>query len=327
MRINKERTGMGISFKTKYSSKELKDKMNTVSEYLTGVFVPSDVNWEGVNYSFYVTHRQSLKEYINENGITNNDFFLFINSIISLLEKAEEYNIDPHEFVFDYECVFIGESLAEAEFIYAPDDETYKDGYVLHNKCSDMASIVSLHIETQGTNSNKQEENISEILRILYEWENKPLSKKEPFPKEALMPLIARSKMFFDVGEYLKEKFQKAYDSFLKAFVSKGEVVMKLNGVMLLKGVKYVSESEKDNEINIGRDSDWADLPVGMMFISRKHATIYKENGVWYIKDLNSKNGTFVNGTRIVSDRPFSLNDGYEISFGLSESKLIFCLP
>lgn len=327
MRINKERTGVGVSFKTKYSQQELKDKMNTVSEYLTGVFVPSDVSWEGVNYSFYITHRQSLREYINENGITNNDFFLFINSLISLLEKAEEYNIDLHEFVFDYECVFVGDSLAETEFIYAPDAETYKDDYVVHNKCSDMASIVSLHIDMHGSNFNKPEENISEILRILYEWENKPLSKKVPFPKEELMSLIAKSKMFFDVGEYLKEKLQRAYDVFLKVFNSKGELYMKLNGVMMLKGVKYICESEKDSEINIGRDDEWADLAVGMMFISRKHATIYRENGVWYIKDLNSKNGTFVNGARIVADRPFSLNDGYEISLGLSESKLIFCLP
>ena len=55
--------------------------------------------------------------------------------------------------------------------------------------------------------------------------------------------------------------------------------------------------------------------------------TLTKEKDTWFIKDLNSKNGTFVNGTRIASERPFSLDDGYEIGFGAPESRLIFCLP
>ena len=324
MKINKERTGIGMSFKALYSPQKLKNKMNTVSEYLTGVFVPSDVSWQGECYSFYISHRQSLREYIYENGIKRDDFFVFIKSITELFDKAYQYNVDPHEFVFDYECVFIGNSLADVEFIYAPDAETYKDDYVVHNKCSDMVSIVSLHIDEEISDFNKQE-NISEILRILYEWESKALSEKATFPKEELLPLTIKHKMFFDVGEYLKEKLQKAYDVFLKVLNSKGETNMKLNGEMLLRNVKYTTESE--NEINIGRDSKWADIAVEMMYVSRKHATIYKEKDTWYIKDLNSKNGTFVNGARIAAEKPFSLNNGYEISFGLPESKLIFCLP
>lgn len=327
MKLNKERMGRGLSLKTIYSPQELKDKMNIVSEYVTDVFVPSDVSWEGANYSFYISHRQSLREYIYENGISKKEFFVFIKSLISLFENAYQYGIDPHEFVFDYECVFIGASISEIEFIYAPDEETYKDGYVVYNKCSDMVSIVSLHIDTETSDFNTQDEEISEILCILYEWENKSLSDNALFPKEELISLITKSKVFFNVGEYLKIKIQEVIANFLKVIFLKGDTTMKLNGEMLLKGVKYVNDAESDKEINIGRDGEWADVTIGMMYVSRKHATVFKKNGEWFIKDLNSKNGTFVNGTRIVADKAFSLSDGYEISFGLPESKLIFCLP
>lgn len=327
MKLNKERTGRELSLRTMYSPKELKEKMNTVSEYLTGIFVPSDVNWEGVNYSFYISHRQSLREYIDENGFEKKDFFIFIRRIISLFDEAYNYGIDPHEFVFDYECVFVGDSVADAEFIYAPDIETYKDGKVTYNKCSDMISILSLHIEGETSTINKQEEDVSEILDLFYLWENKPLSEKFPFPKDELMSLIIKPNLVFNLGEYLKVKFREVREDFLKIISLRGDFNMKLNGELLLKGIKYTNDRETNQEVNIGRDREWADVPVSMMYVSRKHATIYKENGAWYIKDLHSKNGTFVNGTRIASDRPFSLNDGYEITLGLPESKLIFCLP
>lgn len=101
---------------------------------------------------------------------------------------------------------------------------------------------------------------------------------------------------------------------------------MELNGDMLLKGLKY-TVNEEDKEIHIGRDDNWADVPIGLTFVSRKHATLYKQDDKWYIKDLKSTNGTFVNGAKIMPDQPLSLKNGSEISLGIPETKFIFCLP
>ncbi len=48
--------------------------------------------------------------------------------------------------------------------------------------------------------------------------------------------------------------------------------------------------------------------------ISRKHARIYRKDGGYYIQDLNSINGTFINGIRI--DRPVILRPGDHIRVG-----------
>ncbi len=47
----------------------------------------------------------------------------------------------------------------------------------------------------------------------------------------------------------------------------------------------------------IGRSSEA--LPLSDQTISRRHAELTPDDGQWYIKDLKSSNGTFVNGVRI----------------------------
>lgn len=50
----------------------------------------------------------------------------------------------------------------------------------------------------------------------------------------------------------------------------------------------------------IGRSSEA--LPINDTAVSRRHAELTPDDGVWYIRDLASQNGTYVNGVRI-SDR------------------------
>ncbi|BAF69307.1 protein kinase domain-containing protein [Nitratiruptor sp. SB155-2] len=41
--------------------------------------------------------------------------------------------------------------------------------------------------------------------------------------------------------------------------------------------------------------------------ISRKHAKIFNENGQWYIQDLNSTNGTYLNGQKLIPNKKYPL--------------------
>jgi S1-C subfamily serine protease len=66
----------------------------------------------------------------------------------------------------------------------------------------------------------------------------------------------------------------------------------------------------------VGRDAD-ADLrlsPEGDRAASARHATISFEDGRWWIRDLNSRNGTFVNGERLEGEA--ELANGDRIAFG-----------
>lgn len=51
-------------------------------------------------------------------------------------------------------------------------------------------------------------------------------------------------------------------------------------------------------ELVIGRDPS-CDVVLGGPFVSRRHALLSFRDGGWMIRDLDSKNGTALNGTRV----------------------------
>ena len=65
----------------------------------------------------------------------------------------------------------------------------------------------------------------------------------------------------------------------------------------------------------IGR-TNGNDLIISGRTVSRRHARMWFDKGRWYIDDLQSANGTFVNNVRIQANSPVQLNDGDRINFG-----------
>ncbi len=63
----------------------------------------------------------------------------------------------------------------------------------------------------------------------------------------------------------------------------------------------------------VGRDSD-ADFVVSRSSVSRQHARLYHDDdGAWWVEDLNSTNGTFVNEVRVKRQM---LSDSDQVRFG-----------
>ena len=68
------------------------------------------------------------------------------------------------------------------------------------------------------------------------------------------------------------------------------------------------------DELTIGHSAG-NDLPLPFdRTVSRLHAVVRRVGSGWSIRDLSSRNGTFVNGERIVTERP--LRSGDEIRLG-----------
>jgi pSer/pThr/pTyr-binding forkhead associated (FHA) protein len=58
----------------------------------------------------------------------------------------------------------------------------------------------------------------------------------------------------------------------------------------------------------IGRSDD-CDLVVRDPSVSREHAALHRRRDGWYVADLESTNGTFVNGWRVSAPVPVSVGD------------------
>lgn len=70
-------------------------------------------------------------------------------------------------------------------------------------------------------------------------------------------------------------------------------------------------------------DIDLGSLPEGV-YVSRKHAKITCEDGVWMIEDLGSSNGTFVLRDDFEKVEAAELSDGMDIALG--NARFIFRL-
>ncbi len=76
------------------------------------------------------------------------------------------------------------------------------------------------------------------------------------------------------------------------------------------------------NQMKIGRKY----LPQGYQWncsqvVSGEHAQIRREQDGWYLVDLNSRNGTYLDDARLTADAPAKLRDGARISLGMMGEK------
>jgi pSer/pThr/pTyr-binding forkhead associated (FHA) protein len=58
--------------------------------------------------------------------------------------------------------------------------------------------------------------------------------------------------------------------------------------------------------------------------ISRKHALIFQNEGKYFLKDLGSQNGTYLNDVRLDANNSYLLKEGDRIILGTSLYEIIF---
>lgn len=73
-------------------------------------------------------------------------------------------------------------------------------------------------------------------------------------------------------------------------------------------------------EFTVGRAGD-NDFQLGDDFASSRHARLFRRGRDWFVEDLDSRNGTFVNGVRI--DQPERATVGMDMKMGRTIVRLM----
>lgn len=76
--------------------------------------------------------------------------------------------------------------------------------------------------------------------------------------------------------------------------------------------------------VSVGRIAS-NDVSIPHHSVSRFHASLQEEKGGWFIRDADSKNGTFLDTERLEPNRPYPLKHRTRLQFG--EVVLVFMLP
>ena len=76
-----------------------------------------------------------------------------------------------------------------------------------------------------------------------------------------------------------------------------------------------VTESEKpvrtfslENELTFGR-ADSCGVQLDDTYVSTLHARLFAKDGTWFVEDLGSTNGTYLNRVKVTSPSPISVGD------------------
>lgn len=79
-----------------------------------------------------------------------------------------------------------------------------------------------------------------------------------------------------------------------------------------------------DTGLIIGRNHDSTVVDINLNLyngfeagVSRHHARLFNNGGQWYIEDLGSRNGTYINAVKIVPNNSLPIQHGDKIRCGL----------
>ena len=72
-------------------------------------------------------------------------------------------------------------------------------------------------------------------------------------------------------------------------------------------------------QVTIGRETDNTIVITDDSYISARHARVLPAEGTVVVEDLASRNGTFLNGKRLVKSSNYILNQGDEIAVGVGK--------
>ncbi|MDO5077652.1 FHA domain-containing protein [Corynebacterium sp.] len=73
------------------------------------------------------------------------------------------------------------------------------------------------------------------------------------------------------------------------------------------------------DELTLGRSPDCS-FPIQDDYASARHVRLFRRGADWFVEDLSSRNGTFVNGYRI--DQPERVDVGVDIIVGRTTVRL-----
>ncbi|HZD79339.1 MAG TPA: FHA domain-containing protein [Actinomycetota bacterium] len=65
--------------------------------------------------------------------------------------------------------------------------------------------------------------------------------------------------------------------------------------------------------LTVGRDPG-CDVPLEDTYVSQEHARLYRQDGTWYVEDLGSTNGTYLNDRRVAA--PSTVHAGDVVRVG-----------
>lgn len=278
-------------------------------------------------------------------GLSKNDFYIVFAQFVECLKKVEWNGFDVNNLVLDTNLIFYNQVTKEVQFIYQP-IENSKNLNNIYSFIYELVKETVLNIDESAGFLNHLVDTVrSQPTLSTAALENYIIKSYPQVYKQVRRSKPGESQSLQQAGRsYFEKKYDEAgngtawrmeedsptclLDEGLEETGVLGEeeegttILDESEGTVLLESnessppyLLRVNTYEKI-QINkpvfrIGKEKSYVDYFVmNNNAVSRIHADIITDRGRYYVKDNNSTNHTFVNGTMIETDRSSEIFDG-----------------
>ena len=297
-------------------------------------------------YYYEITGRQSMSLLYERRKMTHMQLREFLRELQRILEAASEYLLNPDRLLLDPEYMYLDSRTEKLYLCYYPayeksiresflglaeyflgkldkgDAAGIEFGYDLYQRAMEpnfsLAEVLHRHEESEKTVVAQEEVEEEELPEVQVHVLEKTGSWRNFFRKKPKKPQIE---------DYLAEADQ--IDSGAVLFLrEQGNVSTetsflqekKWDGLFLKsRDPEYPDFHIKESSFLIGKRKESVDGCIPVSTISRIHARITKEGSRYFLEDLNSTNGTWVDQMQLDPYELFPMEDGMRVRFASAE--------
>lgn len=297
-------------------------------------------------YYYEITGRQSMRLLYERRKMTYEELLELLRDMQRVMEAAAEYLLNPDRFLLDPEYIYMDTRSEKVYLCYDPEQEIpirdsflnlaeyflgkldksdgagIEFGYDLYQRALEpnfsLAEILRQKQEVQECDVSTPETELEEFSSVKEDvlektgiWRSffhkkQQKTKLEDYLEEA--DQLGSGEVLF-----LREKSSPLTETvFLKEEKREGLFLKSINP-------EYPDFHITESSFLIGKRRESVDGCIPVSTISRIHSRITKEGMMYFLEDLNSTNGTWVDQMQLDPYELFPLEDGTRVTFASVE--------
>ena len=222
---------------------------------------------------------------------------IVVNMFGSVVEVRSNGFLSSQNIDVSWDKIFVDPSTLKVKLVYLPVNVKVFDSYA-EFESELRSSIIKLINKVLTSSNTRLEKFVSDLANGSMSIE----SIYNKFRGANMSPLIPPSQ-----NEYIGQ-------------VQNGRTLK----MVAMNAPDYFEFMIDRDEILIGKKQEIVDIVIPFnKMISRKHCKIKKNNGIYFISDEGSANGTYVNRVRVSPNQPVAINKGDIIRLANSDFQLV----
>lgn len=279
-------------------------------------------------FQYKILSYESVQSHFSKGAIGKKDLKILIAALLRINSVVNEFLLNVDCIVLNPEYVYMdGESYY---FCYYPDNGThFCEGlkglmeYVLeHIDHDDRETVMTAYGLYQRILKNSY--TLESLMEVFEEKERQPEVSEVYAETEPKLQMVCEAEAY-QIMEPTDREQEGIWEKIKRVFVKRSKKTID-NGVeygatMLLGANRLISLGSSEDILLthypfvLGSRTKNCDYTINNPLISRKHAVIWNDGGDFFVEDVGSTNGTYVNGERIPSCEKIRLVKGDKVEF------------